>query len=959
MTMKLGASWIWKESDNYNRYNETVIFRKGLSLPALSSARIAITADSYYRLFLNGRWVGDGPCRSWPDHFQYDEFDVSGYLQAGENEVRVIARYFGCGSFHQVPREAGFLAQLEICAADGTEQTIVSDGSWEVAAAPAWISNTPKVSIQMECLEAYDARLEDGLRYEKAAVRYKAAAGPWKGLNPRDVALLTKAPFTFTRFVEANVVSGEWLSYTFPLGRLCHPGLIEANYNTSVACVVTTILRAAQDMVIGLGSDTMTASVNGAAVKDRRAQLKRGDNFLLAVPSYPFTHLKDMSLIFSDCKDVAFVNPLGEAASPWCFTSLPETACVLDDIEFTMTQRDTAANAADARLKAALDRVVATVSSTAGLRGVSGSATRTLRGDEFIRDDAHLRFTNRRVLGDGAAFVESPAALMHDNSEYSVVRPSPQGDIELVYDLGEENIGNLEFELLADAGVEVVFSGVEYINRKGRVQHTGEMYRNTFAYTCKAGVNRFMSLKRRAMRYCYITIRKLRSPLKVRLVRIVESTYPVNAVGSFQSSDPVLNRVWEISARTLKLCMEDTFTDCPLFEQTLWVGDARNESLFAYTAFGAHDLSRRCIELAAQSLDVLPIVGCQVPSAWVCILPAWSFLWGISVWEYYFETADRAFLKKQWPAVLKNLKNADAMRGPHGLLSGPYWNLFDWAPIDEQHRTVLHNSMIFVGAIDAALKCAGALGDTEAPVRLKAQRASLVRAINRTWNAKKRSYPDSIHNDGAVSDRTSIHTSLLAVLHGIASGKTREHAVRNLLHTPEGMTPICSPFAIMYLYEALEKLDRPLDIVESIYRHFTPMLDAGATTVWETFARGTLGNDDFPTRSHCHAWSSAPIYFLNRIVLGIRAAAPGAARVEISPWLVKGLTHAEGATGTVAGAVRVRWTCDGKTLTLDAKAPAGCALRFVRNASHGRLAVVFNGKAVSRPGPGKTARARA
>ena len=948
--MNLSACWIWRKSDDYNRYNETVVFRKTLSLPTMSSARVAITADSYYRLFLNGRWVNDGPGRSWPDHFQYDEFDVSAYLHPGENEVRVIARYFGVGSFHQVPREAGFLAQIEVRAADGAVQTIASDASWEAVLAPAWVSNTPKCSIQMECLEVYDARLDVPPFYEQAAVRYKAAEGPWKNLAARDVALLTKKPVSFVRFVEANIVESRWQSYTFPLGRLCHPGLIEANFNTSMACAVSAVLRAERDTVVGIASDTMTASLNGQVVKDRRANLKAGDNFLLAVPSYPFTHLKDMSLVFSGCEDVAFVNPMDSDESPWCFTPLPETSVVMNDLEF-ITQQDTVRHATETKLKAALSNLVAATDSAASLLKSRSDATRPLRAGEIILNDAHLRFINRRVVDGAVPRVDNPAALMHDNGDCSLVHPSPDGDVELVYDLGEENVGYLDFELMAHAGVEIVFSGVEFINRRGMVQHTGEMYRNTFAYTCKEGLNRFTSLKRRALRYGFITIRNLRSPVKVRLVRIVESTYPVHAAGSFRSSDPLLNRVWDISARTLKLCMEDTFTDCPLFEQTLWVGDARNESLFAYTAFGAHDLARRCIELAAQSLDSLPIVGCQVPSAWVCILPAWSFLWGISVWEYYFETADAQFLLQMWPAVLKNLRNADAMRGRNGLLSGPYWNLFDWAPIDEQHRTVLHNSMFLIGALDAALKCAKVLGDAKSARWLRSCRASVTRAVNRCWNAKKKSFPDSIHNDGAVSDRTSIHTSLLAVLYGIASGRMREQAVRNLLHIPKDMTPICSPFAIMYLYEALEALGRPGDIIESIYKNYTPMLDAGATTVWETFPRGSVEAGDFPTRSHCHAWSSAPVYFLNRIVLGIRQTAPGAARVEISPWLIKGMTRAEGATAMVSGAVYVRWNSDGKTLTVDAKAPDGCTLRFVRNASHGKLAIVFNGKRLGPAGP--------
>jgi alpha-L-rhamnosidase len=108
--MKLKAKWIWKKQSNYKLYNRTIIARKYFQLGKIRYGKIRITADSYYRLFINGQWVNDGPCRSWPEHFQYDEIDVTPQLRQGTNEIRVIARYFGCGTFHQVPQQAGLLA---------------------------------------------------------------------------------------------------------------------------------------------------------------------------------------------------------------------------------------------------------------------------------------------------------------------------------------------------------------------------------------------------------------------------------------------------------------------------------------------------------------------------------------------------------------------------------------------------------------------------------------------------------------------------------------------------------------------------------------------------------------------------------------------------------------------------------------------------------------------------------
>lgn len=72
-----------------------------------------------------------------------------------------------------------------------TEKSVVTDASWEVAPALAWLRNTLKISIQMEPVELYDAHHEMEPGFVPAYVVVAADQGPWKDLNPRDVALIT------------------------------------------------------------------------------------------------------------------------------------------------------------------------------------------------------------------------------------------------------------------------------------------------------------------------------------------------------------------------------------------------------------------------------------------------------------------------------------------------------------------------------------------------------------------------------------------------------------------------------------------------------------------------------------------------------------------------------------------------------------------------------------------------
>ena len=944
--MKLTANWIWQKQEDYNLYNQTVIARKLFQIKDITRATLAITADSQYRVLINDEWVNDGPCRSWPEHYQYDAIDVTSYLHSGNNEIRIIAKYYGVGTFHQVPQQAGLLAQLEIDCANGEKQTVITDESWEVAEAKAWTPNTPKVSCQMEPFEDYDARLEDELCFSNAAELYPTNAGPWKGLNPRDCRLLTRTPFALKSFMEANIVDSDWTYYCFPAARLMFPGIIEANNRVLCPAAMITVINAPANRTLCINARFMDVTINGKKSLNGEFTLEKGANLLYAMVN-PFSgHAqKEVGMRFQDFGKLSLSNPIDpKTANPWAYAPVKKAAFLGNDMIFVNhPQQDYNEHLEIGR--SVLRDWEKRVKNLDSFKAVLGHIATIPDADFMLMDDVHEQFTQRKILTP--ATVDRPEALQYDNGEVTTVKPDCRGDVELVYDFAEQNCGHYQIDLIADEGVVVDIFAVEHITSGGVVQHSSAN-RNGMRYVCKKGVNRFTSLKRRSGRFLFVTLRNMTSPVRIRSIQLIESTYPVSYQGLFSCSDTRLDQVWDIAARTLKLCMEDTYTDCPLYEQTHWVGDARNEAIFAFTVFGAEDLARRCATLTGQSLERYPMAGCQLPSAWDCILPAWSLLWGISIWDYYEYTGDAKFVKRAWPWVKKNLKGAEKFLNKDGLFTAPFWNMFDWTDIDHNHETVIHVSMFIIGAIDAALKCAEALKDETTPEWLCAMRERVISGINALWDVEKGAYPDSVYEDGTISPNTCQHTSFLGLLYDIVEKENVAQALDNVVNPPEGMTLVGSPFAIMYMYEALEKCGRDDVILKSIYDAYLPMLREGATTVWETFFTGDAGAlyRQFPTRSHCHAWSSAPVHFLNRIVLGLRPDAIGGKAFTVRPQLYD-LTWAKGATATINGPVKTHWHIEGEQLIIDATAAKGTELRYVGNDSHKGLTVIFNGKEVS------------
>jgi alpha-L-rhamnosidase len=938
----LTAAWIWRQGADPKDYNQTVIATRRVSLEAASEAVLRITADCYYRLYINGAWVNDGPARNYPDHFQYDTLDVTGYLIKGENEIKVIARYYGVGDFHHLPQQAGLLAQLDVKTTQGKIQSVLTDKSWKVATAKAWLPNTPKVSIQMEPAEWYDAR-EEELKFERAVEWFKTTNGPWKNLAPRDTALLSRQPVTLKAFLGAKLVKTEALDFCLPAARLANPGVVEANHSASCVGGLVACLINDQTCPVQLEADGMKFSIDGVVKDDGRYSLAPGRHVVLAFTREVTSHNKERSLRFWDPAGFRLENPINRGqTNPWCYLDFKDLAFATNDMVWIGFPRSPEVTAKITEYNRLTDGWLKEIINTETLKEKLEPRCRVMDFDKmFVRDSA-WQFQHRRVVGDASTLIQHPQALMHNTADATLVTPSPQGDIELLYDLGEQNCGYYSFDLVADAGVCVDIYGLEYIAEDGRIQHSWGN-RNGLRYLTKAGENHFTSLKRRSGRYVFITLRNQKTPVRIRNFTLIESTYPVNYIGNFSCSDSRLDNIWTISTRTLKLCMEDTFTDCPLYEQTHWVGDARNESLIAYPVFGSTDLARHCIWQTAQSMERFPMAGCQVPSGWECLLPAWSFLWGISTWDYYWHTGDQEYLRAIYPYAIRNLKGAEQYVNDQGLFSAAFWNLFDWSGIDQGPKTVLHNTLFMVGAIDAALKEAKALGEDKDVPWLTELRQKLVTGANRLWNERKRAYADSIHDDGTVSSSICQHTSILALLYDIVDKDKNILARWNLLEPPADMVRIGSPFAMLYLYEAFEKIGQEDATIKQIYHDYLPMLESGATTVWESFPTGTTGSDGFPTRSHCHAWSSAPSYFLNRIIVGIKATAPGGAAFQLSPRL-NGLTWAKGTVATAKGPVSASWKVSGKVLDVSYAAPDGVKVEFLPNSSMKGLRYVVHSK---------------
>lgn len=942
---KISSKFIWS-SDCRNAYNTAIIAKKRFELRRSNKHAVArITADSYYRLFINGHWISDGPARSWPDEFKYDAIDVKPFLNCGINEIVVVARYFGVGDFHRIPQQAAILLQIDIEMVDGEKIKVMTDSSWEVAGYTPLIQNTPKISVQMEPAEWYNARCEKNIVFSSAKEVATIENGRWNNLTASEVKLLTKNPVWFEKYIGGQIVERISQLYCLSPQRLVFPDVIEANRQVFAAYCIATMIIVQEETTVRLSrispSGNVIFYIDGQMNSESTHTLSKGEHILLGCAN-GYAHDKEVQFGIEASSAIKFKNPLIANDNPWCFVPFKEYSFMHNDLcwEWTLDIH-TLDKMKLANWSKFVQQELSRVCNLEQLKGKLRSRATVIPTDKMFLLDSYCGFIGRKIIDSADKYITNPEGIMRGANGETVIMPGSQCDVELVYDLGTQHIGYFNFEVDAPEGTILDIYMVENIEGIDKVQHTLSN-RNGMRYITKEGTQKYTSLKRRSGRYVFIMIRNQQSKVTLKEFSLISAIYPISQNGHFNCSNSELNQIWNISERTLKLCTEDTFTDCPLYEQTLWVGDARNESLFAYTVFGNTEVARNCIELAAKSLDKYPMVLCQVPTCWEAIIPVWSFLWTISVWEYYWYTGDLEFLKKMWPQIKKNLKNAESYVDSDGLFSAPFWNLFDWANLDHSHKKVLHNSMFMVGAINAALESASVLKN-DSTEWLKSLKDRIINGINTCWDSRLMSYIDSIHDDGVRSQSISQHTNFLSILYKVADKSKMDLILENVFNPPERMVTVGSPFAIMFLYEMLDLIGEPDKIIKSIIKHYSTMLEYGATTVWESFEEGTLKNNGFPTRSHCHAWSSTPLYFLPRIILGIRQTKAGGKAYDLSPW-IQDLDWAEGSIISIYGPIRISWQKRQKYVSIKFDAPPNVQIKFVSNPSLAGRQIILNGR---------------
>jgi hypothetical protein len=630
------------------------------------------------------------------------------------------------------------------------------------------------------------------------------------------------------------------------------------------------------------------------------------------LPAAPWVPTESPALLLSDTAWKATLAASGDWQSPAFDDSAWTTVASLGPIETDINLRQWNTDAG--------------MYNWPGYEGVSS----------FLRQTPLAAVAVTHVFSGRSTIVNADVLTKPGSAPLTVRLASPmlaqQDAPSLVLDFGRETVGRLQ---IVSTSANPATVAIEYGESENEL--LDHPYLGTDLLTLPAHATAYGP--KSAFRYARVRFLSAEGPIQIGSIQLDAIFYPVAYSGSFESSDLLLNKIWETGAYTAHLCMQDGIWDAPKRDRGRWAGDL--------------DVSGRVIDnvFADRFLmeDTLTrLLNDRAPGHHVNSIPGYSALWISALDQYYLHTGSLDYLKSVHQRLVDLLATMDAEMDAGHLFAdkSKNWPFIDWtADLSGDTPEARRGTQFeYILAFHDAAFLLRELGDTAAAARRD-------QAAEQLTAAAQAHLLDAA--TGTFGSRWQVNS--MAILSGTATPSQFPAIWATVLtHTADASfrEPPITPFYNSYVLSAMAATGHRAEALDWIRKYWGGMVLEGATSFWEAYdthwptsnphvslqADGTSGY----FVSLAHGWSSGPTAWLMEEILGIHPTAAGFRTATLRPDLA-GLAWAHGSEPTPHGPVDIDLKPAQTTVTL----PAGIELSVLVPVSPGHSSILLNGKPIT------------
>lgn len=912
----MNGNWIWvKNAPSYE--NQHACFGTSFSVPCQDDpVTLQICAVTRYIAYLNGEEIGRGPIRSGKDELYFDTWSLDHLIREGENHLAVRVWDYGMSTYQTIYSAPGLIFQIQ----QNKQILAESDETVHAAIDTGHLPFVPKRNVNLGFTDYYDARNFDANWYTDPSGWQN---WPNSVLVEKNVALTGRPIRNFN-------VSNAWPEHIVSIEQAKKGGqqltintrraffgdrrdADETIFSGFMGCEFES--PADMDGRISFPNRTWNGLIGDFRIddtvypvsnteRDIELHLSKGRHFFLIQFSAKYDDLYcHLELLFPQPLTI-----LAQDKEQHCFFTVGPTQRIIPVIdgyarvygglnEFNRMEEETPVHLA---LFACTDyEAFMTAAADSGL-------PLNWIDPAYVMEDSYLLSLARMDIPVTDETISSRYQGILWNNQHDAILPLPdQGDyIRMTVDFGDVYVGSFDFTVNAPAGTIIdVFC---YENMYGReIDYTAGLS-NGFRYICKDGWQRYRGMARIGARYALITIRNAKKEVRIRDFHIRHMTYPATKRGGFACDDFQLNRIYQMCCRTHELCLEDSFTDSPMYEQAFWIGDAQLSALTNAYVYGDYDLIRHVLKLSVTASANTPLFNALTPTDWNTNIPMWTMNWIIAISQYIEVTGDDTILDELYEKVKAVLLYYEGFVQEDGGFLIYSWNMLDWANLDIDNLCVVCGQQAILSwCYELGARFALEKGCPEEAAHFRNVRRKLLQYIDeKMWSDERKCFVDGWTPERGLSTTVSIQAHVFLCLYdAILDPEKKKIAEAYVNNPPAEFATVGSPFMLYYLYETMNKNGRSREVKDDICRRWGEMLHYDTTTCWEVFP-GFFENGR--TRSYCHAWSSTPAVFCLEYILGIKRAEKGWKKAIISVPDYAG-NWCRGGVPTPYGTIRAYW----------------------------------------------------
>lgn len=381
-------------------------------------------------------------------------------------------------------------------------------------------------------------------------------------------------------------------------------------------------------------------------------------------------------------------------------------------------------------------------------------------------------------------------------------------------------------------------------------------------------------IRKRAFRYVFVP-----SILPDQLSMVAIHEYiPKPNISEFKSDDELVNRIWNVSTETLKLCSDVFFIDGIKRDRWIWAGDAYQANFINQYSFFDEDVDKRTL-LALRGQDNI--------KQHINTIVDYSMLWVIGILNHYEMTGDIKFLKVIFPRMKSMVQYFINQTNGKGFIYGRKddWIFIDWSEMDKD-GTVAAEQALLLQVYKTMITCGNVLGEPVEDYNNR-YRQLLNNFIDYFWDEAKGAFVDSYESGKRHVTR---HANIFAILFNLVEDRKKQLILKNVLLNDE-ITQITTPYFKFFEQDALCQLGQQSIVYQEIIDYWGGMINKGAVTFWEEYDpskhdKGIYAMYGDPYgKSLCHAWGASPIYLLGRYFVGLYPTKPGYREFKVSPKL--------------------------------------------------------------------------